>query len=95
MSDRQELIKKIAVYDFAVTELNLYLDTHPNDVDAHRKLEDYEEKSAILREDYENMYGPIIFRDSPENLGIILKDWKYILVKSRVSLKKSGTIRTS
>lgn len=74
MSDKTELLKKIAVYDFAITELNLYLDTHPGDFEAHRKLEDYEEKSAVLREDYENRYGPIIFRDSPENRMRWIKD---------------------
>ncbi len=66
MSDRQELMQKIATYDFAITELNLYLDTHPTDKDAKRKLVDFEEKSGILRNDYEEKYGPITFRDTPE-----------------------------
>ncbi len=67
MSDKQVLLRKIAEYDFAVVELNLYLDTHPNDSEAHRKLEEYETKSKALREKYEQLYGPIVFRNSPDN----------------------------
>ncbi len=67
MSERQELMQKIATYDFAVVELNLYLDTHPQDRTALKKLSDYEAMSRELREEYEEKYGPIIFRDTPEN----------------------------
>jgi len=67
MSERQELMQKIATYDFAVVELNLYLDTHPQDRTALKKLADYEAMSRELREEYEEKYGPIIFRASPEN----------------------------
>ncbi len=67
MTDRDILMRKIATYDFAIVELNLYLDTHPKDLDAHRKLEDYESKSLELREFYEEKYGPIVFRNSPDN----------------------------
>ena len=67
MTDRDILMRKIATYDFAIVELNLYLDTHPKDLDAHRKLEDYESKSLELRKCYEEKYGPIVFRNSPDN----------------------------
>ncbi len=67
MSERRKLMQKIATYDFAVVELNLYLDTHPQDRTALKKLSDYETMSRELREEYEEKYGPIIFRDSPEN----------------------------
>ena len=67
MTEKQSLMKKIATYDFAIVELNLYLDTHPNDIEAHKKLEEYEKKSNELRENFESEYGPIIFRDTPDN----------------------------
>ncbi len=67
MTEKQSLMKKIATYDFAIVELNLYLDTHPNDIEAHKKLEEYEKKSNELREKFESEYGPIIFRDTPDN----------------------------
>ena len=67
MSERQDVMQKIATYDFAAVELNLYLDTHPQDRTALKKLSDYEAMSRELREEYEEKYGPIIFRDTPEN----------------------------
>lgn len=67
MTERQILMRKIATYDFALVELNLYLDTHPKDIEAHRKLVEYEKKSQELRRKYEAEYGPIIFTDSPDN----------------------------
>lgn len=67
MTERQILLRKIATYDFAIVELNLYLDTHPKDSEARRKLSEYENKSRTLREEYEERYGPIVFRDSPDN----------------------------
>lgn len=67
MTERQKLMQSIASYDFVIVELNLYLDTHPNDAQAKRRLSDSEHKSRELRKEYESKYGPIIFRDSPEN----------------------------
>ena len=67
MTDRDILMRKISAYDFAIVELNLYLDTHPKDKEAHRRLEDYESKSLELRQCYEEKYGPIVFRNSPDN----------------------------
>ncbi|MDE7390765.1 MAG: spore coat protein CotJB [Lachnospiraceae bacterium] len=67
MTEREILTRKIATYDFALVELNLYLDTHPKDMEAHKKLEEYEKKSYELRKKYEEMYGPIIFTNSPDN----------------------------
>ncbi len=80
MNEKQELMKKIATYDFAIVELNLYLDTHPTDRDAKRKLADFEEKSGVLRAEYEEKYGPIIFRDTPEKRMCWIKNpWPWDL----------------
>lgn len=66
MNERTKLLQKIAAYDFAIVELNLYLDTHPKDSSAKRRLSDSEQISRELRAQYEEKYGPIIFRDSPD-----------------------------
>ncbi|HSL86426.1 MAG TPA: spore coat protein CotJB [Bacteroidales bacterium] len=39
--------------EFALIDLNLYLDTHPDDKDALEKLAEYSEKVKELRNDYE------------------------------------------
>ena len=74
MTERQKLARQIAAYDFAIVELNLYLDTHPNDNAAKRRLSDSEHKSDELRREYEARYGPIIFRDSPDTRMKWIKD---------------------
>ena len=66
MTKREALLKQISTYQFAALDLQLYLDTHPNDAAAKRRLSDSEHKSGQLRAEYEAKYGPIVFRDTPD-----------------------------
>lgn len=59
MTERERLMKRISSYDFAVIELHIYLDTHPNDKAVAEKLADYNQKSMKLRKEYEEKFGPI------------------------------------
>lgn len=56
---RKDLINKIKCYQFAVIELALYLDTHPEDEKAlclHRK---YARELKELQDKYQKVYGPL------------------------------------
>ena len=56
---RREMIEQIRCYDFAITELALYLDTHPDDQKAlclHRK---YAKHVKELKDKYQKVYGPL------------------------------------
>lgn len=56
---RREMIEQIRCYDFAITELALYLDTHPDDQKAlclHRK---YAKQVKELKDKYQKVYGPL------------------------------------
>ena len=56
---RREMIEQIRCYDFAITELALYLDTHPEDEKAlclHRK---YCKQAKDLKDKYQKVYGPL------------------------------------
>ena len=56
---REEMIQKIRCYDFAITELALYLDTHPEDEKAlclHRK---YCKEVNDLKDKYQKVFGPL------------------------------------
>ena len=44
---------------FSIWDLHLYLDTHPQDAQAKRLLEQYEERYAQIKEEYEAKYGPL------------------------------------
>ena len=56
---RREMMNQIRAYDFAITELGLYLDTHPDDQKAlclHRK---YCKEVKELKDKYQKVYGPL------------------------------------
>lgn len=54
---------ELMAIDFAIKELNLYLDTHPDDSDAFVTLKGLIELSKEGREKYVKLYGPISLRD--------------------------------
>ena len=56
---RENMIKQIKCYQFAIIELALYLDTHPEDERAlclHRK---YSRELKDLKDKYQKVYGPL------------------------------------
>lgn len=59
MNERERLLKRIAAVDFAIIELHLYMDSHPNDRDAAAKTDEYAVKSKALRKEFEDKYGPL------------------------------------
>lgn len=59
MSPKEMLLKELMAYDFAIIELNLYLDTHPNDRRALDLHNSYVVTSKGLRDKYEVLYGPL------------------------------------
>ena len=57
--NRYEIILKIQELSFACVDLNLYLDTHPDDQKAlclHRK---YCKQVKELKDKYQEVYGPL------------------------------------
>lgn len=59
MNEREILMRKIATNDFALVDLHLFLDTHPNNLNIARKIEEYQMKSRELRKEYEERFGPL------------------------------------
>lgn len=72
MTPRERLLRRIATMDFAIVELHLYMDTHPNALDIQRKLDEYECKSHNLRKEYEEKYGPLTPRNQEEG------NWEWV-----------------
>ena len=46
--------------DFALVELTLYLDTHPNDPDALSQFNQLSEERKEVAEIFESAYGPLL-----------------------------------
>lgn len=56
---RQEIIDQIKSLDFAIIELGLYLDTHPEDQRALCMHREYCKETKDLKDKYQKMYGPL------------------------------------
>lgn len=58
-NERETLLYQVMQYKFALTELNLYLDTHPNDTEMIRLFNQYQDIEKQMCDKYESMYGPL------------------------------------
>ena len=58
-NDKNKQMRQIMELDFAVNELTLYLDTHPNDTRALRRHGELAKKSREAKARYEERYGPL------------------------------------
>lgn len=56
---REEMLMKIKEYDFAIVELGLYLDTHPDDEKALCLHNKYCKVLKDLKDKYQKVYGPL------------------------------------
>lgn len=59
MHNRDELLKQLTALDFMAVDLQLYLDTHPNDRGALCKYNAIVAQAAMLRSMFERLYGPL------------------------------------
>lgn len=57
--NREKLLKEIMAADFMLIDLNLYLDTHPNDQRAIMLYNQWVQQSMLLKQNYQRMYGPL------------------------------------
>lgn len=55
----EELREQLKCYRFAIIELGLYLDTHPDDKQAICLHNEYARRFKRLSEQYEKVYGPL------------------------------------
>lgn len=63
-NQREELLTDIMALSFAINDLGLYLDLHPEDKEMLAKFHDYVEKSCQKEMEYVKTYGPLELIDS-------------------------------
>lgn len=56
---RDELLYKIQIYNFAIRDLGLYLDLHPNEVNMINLYHEYDKELTKLKNQYEREYSPL------------------------------------
>ena len=59
MQERNKLLKQISQCEFVLIDINLYLDTHPDDVSAIEDYNAYARQLEILKNKFTRTYGPI------------------------------------
>ncbi len=66
MCTQEEMMRKIQEVDFAIIDLNLFLDTHPKCQEALDLFTELCATSKSLKNDYQSKYGPIyVTKSSP------------------------------
>ncbi len=73
MPSREDLLKEIMEYAFVEKELNLFLDTNPDDRQALEMHKSIGAKLKELMNDYQKQYGPLT---SESNLNS--EHWEWI-----------------
>ncbi len=73
------LMKAIQMYDFCLYDLNLFLDTHPNDRNALAKFNEITKKRNKAYEMYIEKYGPVIAvqNNSDERFNWVDDPWPW------------------
>ena len=59
MSDRDNAIRTVAEYAFAMIDAGLYLDAYPDDTDALAYYREMKKQHKAATEAYEKVYGPL------------------------------------
>lgn len=74
---KKQLLKEIMVLNFAINDLALYLDTHPNDANAIRMHSKYSEKQIALTAEYQKLYGPLTINFMSDTWDWIDEPWPW------------------
>ncbi len=67
--NKEKLMREIQEVGFALVDLNLFLDSHPNNKLALDFFEDMQIKYAQLQADYEMEFGPLTAFDTNTEQG--------------------------
>ncbi len=57
--NKDKLLKRVSALGFAMYELRLFLDTHPDNQDALEMLKSYKKKYEAVKAEYEKEFGPL------------------------------------
>ena len=75
-NEQEKLLHDIGVLSFVVTELSLYLDTHPTDRNALEYFRHYNRMANQARQEYSTKYTPLTISCADVS---DCKDWQWAL----------------
>lgn len=73
MNEKGLLLQNLSAVSFSMLDLHLFLNTHPHDAAAIQLFNQYRQKYALLKEEYEKAYGPLTAMD-----GAVDGYWKWV-----------------
>jgi spore coat protein JB len=56
---KDKLLRRVSSLGFAMYELRLFLDTHPNNYEALEMMNSYKKKYESVKAEYEKEFGPL------------------------------------
>ena len=62
--EKERALYKLMAYSFAINDLNLYLDLHPDDKEMFETFKKYVKEKEKLCKEYEKNYGPLEITDT-------------------------------
>ena len=78
MSEQERLMRKICACRFAMWELKIFLDTHPNECGAMKRLAEYRKYTQELVAQYEDTYGPMnLNSDTANRVAWVQEPWPW------------------
>ncbi len=83
MNSREQLLKKIQAYDFAVYDTLLYLDAYPNSREAQGFYNKCKKLGLKARQEYEQKYGPLTMPEEIDNWQWTNGPWPWQLEERR------------
>ncbi len=83
MTEREILMRKLSTAEFAAADLELFLDTHPNNSEILEKADEYRERAEYLRKEYEKKFGSLT--SDSDNTG----KWQWIKAPWPWEIKKT------
>ena len=72
MNQKERLLKDIGIVDFTLTELTLYLDTHPTDCSAMEYFNHYNKIKMQMEKEFAQKFYPLNTRTAESN-----KEWRW------------------
>ena len=75
--NEKELMQNLMAYKFAVNDMSLYLDTHPNDEKALKLHNEYVAEFDKIKEEYEKRFGPLSIETEENSWAWVENSWPW------------------
>lgn len=72
MNNKERMLRDIGILDFTITELTLYLDTHPDDCNAMEYFNHYNRIKIQMEKDFSRKYYSLKLDYAESN-----KEWRW------------------